>query len=157
MTKIPLHDRDGNVSAFALVDDGDVALVTEFSWSLDATGYAISKDRARRTIRMHRVVLGLATGVPLLGDHINGDRLDNRRSNLRVVTNAQNRQNLNAYRGSSSTHRGVAKSGKKWRAYSRLNGVLHYLGEHDDELVAASVAAAFRAEHMPFSQEALPS
>jgi len=88
-------------------------------------------------------------------DHINGDKLDNRRANLRIATAFENAQNRHVARGASS-HRGVVwhKGAGKWMAQAHLAGVQHYLGLFDREEDAAKAAAAFRAEHMPFSPDA---
>ncbi len=110
---------------------------------------------------MHRLILGLEAGDPLQADHINRDRLDNRRANLRAVTASQNRHNQGSRPGSSSTHRGVSWSEKRgrWEASVNVNGRAHFLGRFADELDAARVASEFRREHMPFSEadQAAPS
>lgn len=105
---------------------------------------------------MHRELLGLAHGDKREADHVNRNKLDNRRSNLRIVTRAQNKQNLDSYAGGTSKHRGVSwnVSREQWVARGRLNGTVHVLGEYEREQDAAAVAAAWRREHMPFSEEA---
>jgi hypothetical protein len=104
---------------------------------------------------MHRELLGLTTGDSRQGDHINRDRLDNRRANLRIVTLAENRQNLAAQRGSTSAYRGVSwdKQAEKWRASAKLDGKAKFLGTFEREEDAGRAAADFRAEHMPCSAE----
>lgn len=106
---------------------------------------------------MHRQILGLPLRDVRQSDHINGDRLDNRRANLRVVTNAQNSQNktrLNS--NNTSGHKGVYwnKARGKWQAYGKIDGRARYLGLYDDIETAAQVARAYRASHLPFSREA---
>jgi hypothetical protein len=106
---------------------------------------------------MHREVLGLAADDSRVVDHVNRDRLDNRRSNLRLLSAAENAQNQGPARGSTSRFRGVhwCASRRKWVARVKIDGRHRNLGRFDDELEAARVAAAYRAEHMPFSAEAL--
>jgi hypothetical protein len=74
-------------------------------------------------------------------------------AHLRPATHAQNHQNLGAYRGK---RRGASydKRVRKWEAYGHLKGVKHHLGFYATEDEAGDVAAEWRAEHMPFSQEA---
>lgn len=110
-------------------------------------------ERPRQTFAMHRQILGLEAGDGCEVDHRNGDGLDNRRSNLRLVTRAQNKQNVSA-RGGYSKHRGVTfdRRRQKWKAQVKLNGTTHNVGRFDDELEAARAASAFRRQHMPFSE-----
>lgn len=158
MASIPLYRR-GEVAAHALVDDPDVAALERFRWHLDARGYAIrgyrkTEQRNKSTVQMGRQILGLEPGDRRQADHINRDPLDNRRSNLRVVSNAENGQNR-GHPGGSSTHRGVTRHlGGKWQASAKLEGRAHHIGLFDDELAAAKAAADFRRQHMPCSDDA---
>lgn len=157
MTLIPLVRRGGIVVAHTLVDEADAAWLSQWTWRRDRDGYAVRYDsQNRRTLYMAREILGLKVGDPREADHRNRDKLDNRRANLRVVTHAQQMQNLPGHRGSSSRFRGVYwdKARSKWSARVQLNGVTHCLGRFDDEEEAAQAAAAFRAEHMSFAEEA---
>lgn len=75
---------------------------------------------------------------------------------LRPVTFAQSAQNRNpsGNRNGKSRYRGVCEKDGKWRAYVTINRKQHHLGLFDDEDEAGAAAAAFRAEHMPYSLEA---
>jgi hypothetical protein len=147
---IPLYRR--GVIGHALVDDADAEIVGARRWNVLPTGYAVSRDSAG-SVYMHRLVIGLGAGDSRQVDHINRDKLDNRRENLRVCTAAQNHQNKPSYRNSTSPFRGVSRDRSKWRATVVLAGVQHFLGYFTDELDAARAAAQFRAQHMPFSIE----
>jgi hypothetical protein len=138
---------------FAWVDPADADLVESYRWYSSHNGYAMSTARGRPTLRMHRLVMGLGPGDPRRVDHINRDKMDNRRANLRLVTTAENGQNVPA-RGGSSRHRGVSwvTRLRRWRAEVVLAGRHHFLGHFDDEDEAARAAADFRREHMPFSE-----
>lgn len=156
--EIQLRDRHGLIRACAIVDDEDYERLNVYRWSLDGLGYATRRVSAGEKIKMHRDVLGLVRGDGLEGDHKDRTKkLDNRKKNLRIVTHAQNQQNRAASgnKGSSSKFRGVCffKRTGKWVASVTLNGKSHHLGYFTDEEEAARVAAAFRAEHMPYSQE----
>jgi hypothetical protein len=93
---------------------------------------------------MHRELLGLEPGDPLQCDHINRDRLDNRRANLRIVTSAANNTNLGS-RGGTSKYRGVHwnKDRHAWHAQARLNGHARYLGLFPLEDDAARAVNSF--------------
>lgn len=158
MAQIPLK-RHGKIVAHALVDDCDLLRLSAFSWRLNDRGYPSrtlrrSERASQGPYQLGREVLRLPVGDPREADHINGDKLDNRRSNLRAVTPQQHGQNCPA-RGGSSPHRGVTfhSSAGKWQAQVHVEGRNHYLGLFADEQDAADAARAFRSEHMPFAVE----
>lgn len=159
---VPLYNRDGAIVAFTTVDDADYAATAAHRWHRDARGYArryeMAPDGRKIVVLVHRVLLGLEPGDGLEADHINRDRLDNRRANLRVATRAENVLNRGPHRGSTSRYRGVwwEADKAKWRARGRLNGVRTSLGVFDDELAAATAAARWRAANLPGTPEPHP-
>lgn len=88
-------------------------------------------------VSIHRVVMDAPSGV--LVDHINHDTLDNRKSNLRLVTRQQNQCNVKPRSGNWSRFKGVCfnKRVNRWVAYINSFGRREYLGYYDDELDAA--------------------
>lgn len=125
---------------FALVDDGDFDAVAAYKWRpvrpRNVT-YALANLPRRDghgTLYMHRLILG-ASGH---ADHINGDGLDNRRSNLRVASYAQNAANVDQPAG-ASRFKGVSRSRSsgRWRAYIRTNYRQVHIGTFDTEEDAA--------------------
>lgn len=151
---IPLHARDGSVHAYAIVDADDVNWLNQWRWSI-STGYAQRTERINgkdHALRMSRVILGLVYGDGFEGDHINRNRLDNRRNNLRAVTKMGNRQN-HPSRGGSSVYRGVSwsKDRQRWIAHCQKDGISHHVGSFTDELEAAEAAKAARARLMPYA------
>lgn len=85
---------------------------------------------------MHRVIMGEPRG--LVVDHIDGNSLNNRRSNLRVCTVSQNHQNQR-FRGGLSRYKGVCflKKINKWRANIGFDGRRMHIGCFDNEVDAA--------------------
>lgn len=143
------------VRAYAIVDEVDHAALAMFRWHVSDTGYACRWEGprgARRRVRMHREVIGAPLGAQV--DHINRDKLDNRRTNLRLATDATNRQNVPA-RGGYSRHRGVSfdKGRGKWVAQAKLEGKHKFIGRFDTEEAAAAAASAWRRENMPFATD----
>lgn len=140
---IPLRARDGSVRAYAVVDAADAEWVSQWRWSL-ATGYAARSQNlpgvGPRNTYLHRELLGLTRGDGLERDHIDPNRLNCRRSNLRAVTKQGNRQNV-PNRG-MSRYRGVYwdKSIGYWRAVVEANGKRHYLGVFKSEDAAGQAA-----------------
>lgn len=125
-----------------LVDFYDLAVILKFGkWGVKL-GYATTGllvDGKIKQIAMHRLILNARTGQ--MCDHINGDRLDNRRSNLRLVTYAENAMN----RGKSGINRHSKFKGicfdkySGWKATIRPNGKYIHLGYYQDEKQAAKV------------------
>lgn len=146
-TAIPLHRRDGTVRAYTLVDDADLPLVWELPWHLGSNGYA----RCNRggLLLMHRMLMDAPAGLEV--DHVNRDRLDNRRANLRIVTPAQNSHNTPARKGAASPFRGVLKDGNRWRARVKMNRRAYELGYYATDIEAALVLEAWRRENMPMA------
>lgn len=137
--KVPLYNREGEVVGWTAVDAQDVGFVTGHRWSL-AHGYAVRSERPHGQFRLHRELLGLPQkGRDPEVDHLNGDKLDNRRVNLRVATRQENNQNTDRFTG-------VDWNKGKWRARVRHNVVEHYLGHFEDRKVAEAVADSKRAE-----------
>jgi len=95
VAKIPLSGKISNGS-YALVDVEDVELVAGIRWHLNDMGYAVNRTGGK-TLRMHRLINKTPDG--LFTDHKNHDRLDNRKSNLRTVTQAENMANYKGAKG----------------------------------------------------------
>jgi hypothetical protein len=154
---IPLRDRLGNVKAYTVVDRRNAHLA-RWRWRLiDRDRYVARHDEDRRggVVLLHREILGLCHGDERQGDHIDGNTLDNRRSNLRVVTHAQNSQNVVQPRRGTSIYRGVSWNalGRNWRVRVAVGGVTVDGGLFTEELAAAEAARALRAKHMTHNVE----
>jgi hypothetical protein len=72
-------------------------------------------------------------------------------AHLRPATHSENAQNREPWPGRGTYF--AARRGR-WVAVAQLNGKRHFLGYYDTQEQASAVSAAFRAEHMPFSQDA---
>jgi len=130
------------------------------TWFINDCGYVRANYPSSRkqlaSLRLHRFI----TSAPdnMVVDHINGDRLDNRLVNLRIVTTAQNAQNQKincSY--SRSGIRGVSWFARdsKWRAYVSSGGKQHHLGYFETKEEAARAASEGRRRYQPFSNENL--
>lgn len=122
---------------FATVDDVDYDWLVKNKWTYDPKGYAMRRV-ANVIVYMHRVVLN-ASG-PIVVDHINGDGLDNRRENLRIVTTAENNYNQRPQkRPKTSRFKGVSLNRKsnRWQAHIKKGDEHRYLGLYDNEQDAA--------------------
>lgn len=145
----------------AKIDDEYEEEIKKFKWRANFTIigkiYAVRerrKDewpdgvRVGQTIYMHRFILGihLFSGVAIVGDHINGNSLDNRRENLRVCSYQDNGRNKRVSSGSkSSRYKGVCKikGERKWQAYIKVGGKKIHLGTFDGEYGELDAAKAY--------------
>ena len=155
MKEIPLSQ-----GKFAFVNDEDFAELSKFKWCADKDGYAKRNvphptiEGRRIRVMMHRQLMGLAYGDGLCVDHIDGNTLNNCRSNLRIATNAQNQRNVGAKCSNKSGYKGVSWSSrdKKWYAHIQYNGERTYLGCFDDpELASLAYQVAASELHGEFA------
>lgn len=111
-----------------LLDIDDVAKVINISWYINRAGYCIAKHNGKE-IRLHNFILDRDTSdAKIVCDHINGNKLDNRRSNLRVVTQSVNRTNCKRTKGYS-----FDKHSGKFASYIFAYGKNLYLGLYNTE------------------------
>ena len=153
--EIPLiRACDGSQVASAQVDGFDYEKLSRFTWRLHATGYA-HRAVKQVTVWMHREVLGISGRTDVEGDHINRTRLDNRRSNLRVVSCAENSQNRSLHRNNSSGVRGVSwvPRTQKWLARVRSGGRLLWSAYYPNLEDASKAVINARRRLLPFSVE----
>src|SRR3990167_9599874 len=104
---------------YALIDKNDYTLVSKIKWHLNSYGYATGKTPrgdGHKTIFMHRIIVNAPKGADT--DHINGNTLDNRRSNLRICKHIENCRNQKIRKNNTSGVKGVylRKDTKKWEA-----------------------------------------
>lgn len=135
---------------FATVDDADFDWLNQWKWCFDGR-YAvrsehIGESRKNRTSKKYYLHRELLNGKTV--DHINGDRLDNRRCNIRLCTSSQNSMNSIPRQGASSKYKGVGwhSTAKKWESYIQINGKKKYLGVFDCEIDAAKTYNAVAVE-----------
>lgn len=135
-----------NANLYILVDDEDYEWLNQWKWSLLKSGYArrniaISKNGRvvrQKTILMHRQLLNAPKGMEV--DHINHDKLDNRKANIRLATkqeNAFNRESINP----TSGYKGVywqSHTGN-WRVIIVVDGKSKYYGGYKTKEEAAKV------------------
>jgi len=117
---------------FTIVDDEDYEKLRLYTWHATpvrkghkgfyaTTNVKISHNKYKKS-RMHREIMQPQTGMVI--DHIDGDSLNNQRSNLRICTVSENVRNCSLYKTNTSGFKGVHWNQKKkrWVARVRLNG-----------------------------------
>lgn len=116
---------------FAKVDNEDFDNVKDINWHFTYYGYAKTS-----AFYMHRLILDCNQSDYV--DHINHDKLDNRKSNLRICSKHQNNMNTKSKKG-TSIYKGVswAKDRNKWKSTIVMNGKQTLIGSFENELEAA--------------------
>jgi len=120
----------------AIINAQDWGMVNNYNWTLHSSGYAQAKIKGQ-TVLMHQLIMGFPGGDI---DHINLNKLDNRRENLRACNRSQNKANEEKRNGAfTSDFKGVDWRGdcKKWRATIRVNYIKLHLGMFEKEADAA--------------------
>ena len=126
----------------ALVDDEDLERVSQFQWRRDSNGYVSrsegnSKHGTYTTIYLHRVIMNAGPGEEV--DHRHGNRLDNRKTELRCCSHRQNicngKKKSNA---ATSKFKGVSWNSQnmKYEVHIRAEGKHMFLGYFGDEVKA---------------------
>jgi hypothetical protein len=130
--------------AVAIVDDDDYEWLSKNKWYRAGRGYAGRTTKEVHNVLMHREIMMRHSPPPNDGnqyevDHINRNKLDNRKENLRWVTHRQNMHNTDSHESSTSLYKGVFwfARARKWVASIRSNGKQKYLGTFDSPHVAA--------------------
>ena len=122
------------VGKTAQVDSSDYAQVTKYRWYLDIRGYSYKKGLNKNRLFMHQFIMGAyPDGKPEI-DHIDGNKLNNRRGNLRFCTRAENSNNRRKYKNNTSGYKGISwnKQAKKWQCRLCFNSKAHYIGLYSD-------------------------
>ena len=121
------------------MDDEDYDFLAEFKWHAekkDGSYYAKSSEAGS----MHRLLPGLKD-KRILGDHKDGNTLNNQRENLRACTSRQNNCNRKSSKNSISKYLGVSWDSEKirWVSHIKVNGKNKKLGRFRTELEAAII------------------
>jgi len=152
MKLIPLSNGD-----FAKVDDADFEWLSQRKWYLHPKGYAAEMSRGKFSW-MHRLINNTPAGIQT--DHINGDKLDNRRENLRSCTITENNRNRPTPTKNTSGFKGVSwdKRKKNWKVDIRINNKTKYIGNFaSKEDAAKAYDTAAKQYHGDFAKTNLPA
>lgn len=143
----------GSRRGVTLIDDAVVPLVSGIHWHLGAVGYVRGRVNGEVEL-MHRLILkrmGLLRRGQVT-DHINGNKLDNRLTNLRACTQRQNARNVPMKRSNTSGVVGVSwdRTRQKWLAHIKVSRKFINLGWY--ERIEAAAAARAIAEKRYFGE-----
>jgi len=118
------------------VDECDLDFLSQYKWYLGPGGYAAR--RQGKTIFMHHYLVDVPTALHQV-DHINGDRLDNRKANLRVCARIDNAKNRIMNKNNKSGFKGVYffRPTKKWQSQIKSDTKRIHLGYFNSKEEAA--------------------
>ena len=127
-------------TVFAVVDEDAYEKISAFYWYVNRWGYAYMKLKVGKGYQlhfMHRLITGASPSDVV--DHRNGNKLDNRKENLRFCTSSQNAMNSRKASGKSSIYKGVCwhKKDKTWVSYICRDSKRFNLGAFSSQELAA--------------------
>lgn len=132
------------------VSNSDTTLVDDYfhineKLFLNSRGY-VQFNRGKRTIMLHRYVLGYNGTLQV--HHINGNKLDNRKSNLKIVNSSQNNF-LKERKPGKSGYNNVVKKGNKYYANLKVDGFMIHSEGKSTALEAYEAALLLIKLHRP--------
>lgn len=132
----------------ALVDPCDLGFLNQAGrWCYSSSGYAChyftNESGKHKTWFAHRLIMERILGEPIPAgyqvDHVNQDRLDDRRENLRLATRSQNQANKGRAINNTSGYKGVSCNQEKYEVRLKYGTKRLHLGRFDDAFTAALV------------------
>lgn len=110
----------------------DYDIIKNIGWSCDSRGYIIGNitiNGKQKRIRLHRLIMGFPKKMMI--DHINGNKLDNRKSNLRICNGKENTRNSSVQKRNKLGVKGVSIThSNTYQAQIQVDGKLKYLGSY---------------------------
>lgn len=135
--KVKLNDEN-----YMLCDIEDWERLNGHYWFMNDAGYAVCETMKTGTLRFHKLVTG--TTAEVIIDHINRNKLDNRKCNLRIATASVNAINRGLQSNNTTGYKGVYfdKRRRVWKAWVKVSGKLITLGSYPkkEEAIAARKA-----------------
>lgn len=145
--EVPVSGERGR-GLVTLVDPDDYLALGNRLVSVAGHGYAQIFAAGHRVDVLHRQVMGLRPGDGLLVDHINRNKLDNRKANLRLATRSMNSHNSPGRNGPFSRGTVRQRSGR-WKCRVKHAGQYHDLGTYDTRREAWWVGEQWRRVNVP--------
>lgn len=121
MKQIVINHYKGKPKEFSMVDDEDFEQFNKVSWCINHLGYIGRRPKNKKMIYLHRAIMGNPKGKVV--DHISGDKLDNRKCNLRICSIKENVRNSKISKNNTSGFTGVSwrKDRNCYQSYIMVN------------------------------------
>lgn len=139
-----IYDKNQALVANVLIDIEDIEKIKEYEWYYDGSYI----QRKNNKVSLHRFLTNASKGEVV--DHINHNKLDNRKKNLRICSVAQNTRSHKGYRTNTTGKTGVYLERGRWRARITVNNKRIHLGNFDNKKDA--VNAREKAEEEYFGE-----
>ena len=140
-----------NLKRGILVSEQDKHILESTLFYVNSRGYAVTNKKVgatRTTVLLHKLIFS----TPGLVDHINQNKLDNRRDNLRSATRNQNGYNKGYTKRNTTGYKGVSKNAYNFIAYITVNSNRIHLGSYTSAEQAALVHdMAAKKHHKEFA------
>jgi len=136
----------------AIIDNRDYKRVSKWSWYYDRYAKRNHWDKENKKYvgwYMHAFIMNTPKGMDT--DHINGDKLDNRRSNLRILTRSQNKASSSLqYSNNTTGYKGVHydKDRGKYMAFICVKGEMNNLGRFDNKEDAVAIRKVAEKQYL---------
>lgn len=147
--EVILYNHKNDEIAKTIIDIEDIDKVEKYKWYLSG-GYA---RNAVFAIRLHNLILNFTVCDNQTIDHINRDRLDNRKSNLRIVNYSENAINKGKQSNNTSGYVGVSfdKNRDKYAPHIKINRKKIFLGRY--KTIEEAIAVRIEAEIIYFGHK----
>jgi hypothetical protein len=132
-----VYDMNGKEMLFD-AEDIDILQIKRYRYCITSHGYAYNNTLGYA----HKILLKSNNKLQI--DHMNGNRLDNRKANLRLVTSQENKHNNTVAKGYC-----FDKSRNKWSAKIKLNGKPIFLGRYNTEAEARAAYVEAKKKYHP--------
>lgn len=120
-----------------LFDPEYFVLICTYRWHIHSKGYVVT-TRKGKPLLMHRLIMGVVDRK-IQVDHKHHNKIDNRRENLRICTQSENRRNSQKHKEAQSKLKGVYKDGRYWHAQIMQGETVKNLGRFRSETTAGKV------------------
>ena len=124
------YRSDAKRKWLVMVDDDDYEYLNQFNWHTDKEGSVNSwrGSKNNKSVLLPRLIMKAPANLEV--DHIDGNRLNNQKSNLRLATSSQNKMNRGPRKDNKSGYKGVSwhKQRNQWTARIMANGKYQHLG-----------------------------
>ena len=130
-------------------DNEDMNIFNSCNWFINNSGYLVRNAPIGQPVLFHRILMKARKNQ--IVDHINGNKLDNRKSNLRIATMSENQHNTHVTR-KSLYGTGVYKLKGRFHSHIRNHGKWFFLGAYDSPKEASYAYWLKKNEFLPASQ-----